>query len=797
MNTVKIVLLIAVFPFTSFAQQHYSLSGTVIDSTNKPVEFANVILKDQNDKIVEGTTTSEQGIFKLKAQEGTYTLTISFLGYEDWSKEIMIDKNQDLGIITLSESENDLGEVVVTVEKPVIEKKVDRLVFNVENSIAASGGSALDALKVTPRIRVQNDQISMIGKSGISIMVDDRLMQLSGDDLINFLKTIRSDDIKSIEVITNPPVKYDAEGNSGIVNIKLKKVKQNSWSSTIHSSYKQAIYPSGTIGTGFNYQKNKVSIFSNISHTNGSSDVEETNTIHYPYQLWYEQNDGRNYSNSLSGKFIFDYKFSQKLTMGIQYFGSLNKPDIDEHNKTTLTNNATQLLDSLIITDASSDRKNTFNSINYHLIYDIDTIGKELSLDFDYFNYDRDDNRIFSSNNFLKEGGIIPNSFFSAQNIGNQHISNYSINIDVKHPLKFLTLNYGSKLSFLNTDNSIVFNDLISGVPKIDLSQSNQFKYKENVQSLYFSAHKELGKKWETKLGLRVENTQTEGNSITLNKINKHSYTEFFPTGYLSYSPNDNHSFSLNYGRRINRPSFGFLNPFRWYSSRYSFSEGNPALKPSFTHNIEFEYVYKNNWINSIYFSKLQDGYEYVTIVNSVTNTEMILAKNFIETNIFGLFESISFKPFSWFSTNLSMDLYYSQSKSSIPVTRQSLSKLNIEGSLSNDFILHKDKKVLFNISYIAASDGVDNLDENTHFSQLDASLKFLFLNKKLKLTLTANDIFSSNRPEYISFSNNLKTSFKNYYDDRFFRVSLIYDVGEKIKIKERRIKNKKEKERL
>ncbi|AXT63081.1 TonB-dependent receptor [Aquimarina sp. AD10] len=795
----KDTIIIALLTLTSCLAYTQTYQGIVRDSQNKAIAYANVIVQNAtDDSLITGVITDEEGKFNVSVKTDLpFVLLISFIGYENWKKQITIHEDTDLGIISLVESNNQLDEVVIRAEKKLIERKVDRLIFNVENSIAASGGDALDALKVAPRIRVQNDEISMIGKSGMRVLVNNKLIQLAGDDLSNFLKTIRTDDIKSIEVITNPPAKYAAEGNSGLININLKKAKLNSWNTSLRSSYQQATYPTGNVGVGFTYQKNKWSLFSDVNYSNGSIAPLRRNKISYPEQFWNERSNRRDYKDLIAYKLGTNYQISDKTSIGVQYIGNYGKPDIVENNRATLTNNLTQELDSLISTRARTNREKKYNSINTNFTYTIDSIGKILSVDIDFFKYQNNDNRNVSSNNFLGDGSLITDSFFSAQNIGKQDITNYSANLDMEHPLKNISLNYGGRLSFSETDNKVVFNDLSSGVSVFDPSQSDEFNYTENTQALYFSAHKNFGDKIEAKIGVRMENTEIKGQSIVSNQTNNNSYTEFFPTAYLSYVPSDMHTFSLNYGRRIDRPTFSWLNPFRWYSSNFSFSEGNPNLTPSFTHNIELDYTYNDNWINSLYFSSLEDGFEYVTIVDETTNTQRLFAQNFIKTNIIGLYEMISFEPFKGVSTSLVMNVYYSDSRSSIPVTNQSLTGWNLESYIGSDFVLHKDKKILFNVSYILASDGVDNLDRNTALSQLDASLKFFLLDKNLQITLSGNDILKSNQPEYKGFSNNLRTSFKNYYDTRNFRVSLVYNIGKKIDVEEREIKNEEEKDRI
>ena len=627
-------------------------------------------------------------------------------------------------------------------------------------------------------------------------MIDDKLMQLSGNDLINFLKTIKSDDIKTIEVITNPPAKYSAEGNSGIVNIKLKKAKPNSWNSSIRSTYQQATYAEGALGGNFNYQKNKFSLFSNVNYTNGATGPIETQKTHYPDQLWSAEDKRKDYANSLRGRIGFDYKFSEKFITGVQYAGSSGEPNINTSNVVNIINNATQQLSSLIQTTTSTKTKTNLNSFNYHAIYEIDSLSRTISLDFDYFNYQNNKNGMLSSKNYYGNGSYIPNSYFSLNDRGIQNISNYSLNIDMEHPAKWINLDYGGRLSFSNTSNDINSYNLTSGNPVFDPSKSNVFNYKENTQALYFSANKKIGEKWDSKMGLRIENTQITGNSITLHQLNKYSYSEFFPTAYIAYTPNENNSFSVNYGRRISRPPFFWLNPFKWYLNRYAYAEGNPYLKPSYTDNIEFNYTYKENWSNDIYVSFISDGYGQISILNDYPFRK-IYATNYYKGRTIGLSESYTYKKLNWWSSVNTLDLSYSYSKSTIPFLLQKKEGFNTYFSTSNDFILNSAKTVLFNINYWYSFPGVSDLDKSTSSSQLDATLKILLLNKKLQIAIAGNDIFSSNRPKFTSYSDDIEVSFKNYYDFRNLRISLLYKFGNNLlKSNQRNFKNEEEKNR-
>ena len=527
--------------------------------------------------------------------------------------------------------EKQIQEVEIVAKKKLIERKVDRLVFNVENSISATGGDALDALKITPGIRVQNNQVSMIGKSGMAVMVDDKLIQLSGDDLVNYLKTIPSDNIKNIEVITTPPAKYDAQGNSGIINIKLKRAKHNSWNSSIRSTYTQTTYPAGSLGGSFNYNKNKISIESDLGYTNGSISPTYNTTFFFPNQVWQEVNTNRNYYNLVRGKLGINYKFSEKFNIGIQYMGSNNRKKNKENDFSTITNNTNNAIDSLIISRAENKIKNNFNTLDVYSIYKLDTIGRKISINLNYLSFKDSQDRVFNSNNLLSDNMIIPNSYYSANNISGQDIFNYSAKADVDFPTKFIDLTFGGKVSFTKNSTDLSLYNLTTGGQIFDPAQSNKFVYKENTEALYISGSRKLGEKWETQLGLRFETTQAQGNSVTLNTTNKNNYSKLFPTFYLSYTPNENNNFSFNYGKRLDRPNFEDLNPFRIYNNKYQYSEGNPFLQPSYSHNLEFNYAYKNNWNSKLYYSKITDGTGGIILINPSDNLQANVILNYLK----------------------------------------------------------------------------------------------------------------------------------------------------------------------
>lgn len=788
-------ILFILFLFLQSATAQTNISGTVLDSSNVPVEMATVVLK-KGAIIIGNTLTNENGKYSLTISEKEIlTLSVYYVGIE--SQETVLNFTKDTTVnIVVSNSKLKLDEITVTAKNLVIERKIDRLVFNVENSIAATGGDAFDVLKITPGIIVKNEIASMIGKSSLRVMLNEKMVQLTGDELTNFLKSISAANISKIEVISNPSSKYDAEGNSGLINIKLKSTITDSWSSSANVAYIKNTYSTGRGGANFSYQKKKTTFFSNINLTSGSREITDQSKIHYADQLWTNKSPRKVTSNSLTGGLGIDYAVLDNWIIGCQYLGSSSDYSIKNFSSTKLFNNQNQI-DSVINTN--SDNKEIFSdhSANLSSTFNFDTLGKKMIVNLDYFQYQLNNNGTFQNNNFFSNETKTPGSYYSAHNTNNQQIQNYSTKIDFEHPIKWVNLSYGAKFASTTTNNNIKFYNTTTGESIIDLNKTNTFKYIENTEALYLSGSKKISAKWELQLGLRGEATQTTGNSKTLNQLNTYSYLKIFPTAYISYAMNESSTIALNYGRRINRPNYEQLNPFRLYSNPYLYVEGNPFLKPSFSDNLELNHTIKN-FNTKVYYSSLTNGFQQIPVLDTATGTQQILVQNFYSTNTIGLSESFTFNKFQWWESNNSIDIYYSKSQSSSNITQRNVESFNAFLSTSNDFVLNKKRTLFFNITYWYNFPGNADLMRSTASSQLDASIKGFLLKKKITLSLSAQDIFSQNRPIYSMYSNGVLVEYKNYYDNRCVRISLSYQFGNnKINVSEKDPGNAEEKNRV
>lgn len=778
----------------AFSQQ-YVLKGKVANQSGTPVEFVLASLLKGDGVAVAQVATDSLGHFSMKAEKGNYRLLLEQLGTEFKKEEILLDQDVDLGAIEINEAV-ELEGVVLTSRKKRIEQKVDRLVFNVENAVMATGGTALDALKATPTVRVQNEAISIVGKGQVLVMIDDRLHRMPQEDLTVFLKSIPSDNIRSIEVITAPPAKYDAEGNSGLINIKLKKAKANSWNANIGTTYTQRTYASGNVQGMVVYNYERLSLQASVNKGTEKLHTTSESRIFYADEVWKQQLRNKSESDALSLGFGVDYKITDRWTTGIKYLGSFTDKTSANNPFTTRIDNTTGNANGFIASDASGNDKPEMSSINWYHSFALDSLGKSISVDVDYFDYRKKDYRFFKGNELDKDRNTIPGTFFSSTNTNTNKIGNYSAKLDVDLPYEWANLGFGGRFFHTNTSNDLLVFDNETGAPVLNTDQSNRFTYKEYNEAFYFSASKKISDKWETQLGIRMEATQTKGYSENLDQANSNNYVKFFPTAYVTYVPDENNSLSLNYSRRIRRPDFDYLNPFVIRTSPYYFSEGNPFLKPSLIDNLEFSYIRNQKWVNSVYFSQVSDFGQELAIVDPVSNITKSTPLNYADTYQIGFSTYYNFNKFSWWNSFTGFNVNYQHVRSKTAFIR-SIEGYNGYLYSNNDFTLNKSKSLFLGVNYGLQLPGRYQIFNISTLHMLDISMKFLALNKSLSITVTAEDLLNAQRPLIQYDSNGIRNDMRNYGDTRGFRIALSYKFGNKeIKPRQRDFGNEEERDR-
>lgn len=792
MNKVLVVFFLLTF---AFVNAQIKIVGKVVSKENSPVEFAEIILTSKDSIAVKSELTNDKGDFEVLIQEGAYRLQIRKASKVLYNKTIELKENLDLGLIKIDVI-NQLESVTVVSRKKLVERKVDRLVFNIENAISATGGDALESLKITPGMKVQNDKISIIGKNTVRVMIDEKMIELSEEDLANFLRAIPSDNIKSIEVITTPPAKYDALGNSGLVNIRLKKAKENSWNTTLGTAYLQRkTYSDQSILGNFNYTKKKLSFLSSFNFRNGGRDIEQDDYANFNDGLWYTSSPFIVKYKRVNGSIGVEYAVNPKWKIGGQYIFNLNDSKSSDSPYVPVfgynTNNILRYLKS----DGNIFYKPTLHAVNIFNEFQLDTIGKKIIVNFDYFNFKNNDTKSYEGISIINNP--FSNQFFKGINSNKQAVTNFSGKIDFELPMKWINLSFGGKIISSNSKNSIkafnsgLVNNSITSVP---LSE-NQFEYNENIQAVYLSGNKKIGEKWETQAGLRVENTQVKTFSESLNQSNKSSYIKLFPTVYVSYTANENNTLTLNYSRRIDRPSFNDLNPNVYFVNPFQTIEGNPFLQPAFIDNFELTHSYKK-LESKLYFSHEINLFSQVPIADPNSSFIRFTNENYINTNRYGLSENYVFDKYNWWSSNNALDINYAISESTLAIT-QARRGFNSRISTSNDFILNKEKSFLLNFNYWYSFKGIDGIYNNGPSSSTSITFQYLILNKDLKISLKGNDLFRTEKTIGNSVVNGIYQNFIYYYDAQLIQLSVNYKFGnKKIKVEKRETGNEEERDR-
>lgn len=770
-----------------------TITGKIKGKNNEAIQYAEIILSNEKDSL--STLSNEEGNYKISTPNlGEYTLDVFVDGEKSFSEKLNISSDL-VKNISIVPSYKKIDEVVLTKRKKLVEQKIDRTVYNVENAIANDGGDAIDALSNTPKVVIQNDEIKIAGKSSIKVLVNDKIVQLSGDDLINYLKSIPSSSIQKIEVITTPPAKYEAEGNSGLINIVLKSTRQNSWNGSVRVNYTQATRPGTSEGINFSYNKDKFSIISDLSYWH--SDWVYTNDINYiyPAEKWKNDLHTRNISNGYSGNINLGYKISEKSDIGLQYIGSTRVGNSYDNNTSRNYIGASTLKDRFV--DGHS-RTSPYNySLSFNFNRKIDSLGKKYSIILDYFNLSEDRDNEFSTREQNYMSGQPMHSL--AQNNSSKDISNYSGKIDFELPLKWAKIEFGGKASFTKTDNIVeaTFHNILTTPPTLKLHDLNNFEYTENNQALYFSANKEFGEKIELKAGLRGEYTQYETNSISSNQKESKKYFKIFPTIYALWKIDDNNDLSLNFSRRINRPSYWNLDPARRYDSEFSYVVGDPFLQPSFSYNYEIKYSIKDALSFNIYLSDTKDGYSQVVYHDTTNGSQIFRNENYYDQLDIGGGINFDKDIYKWWNTSTELEVFFNKTDIFIPIYDKYYCGWGGYFYTNNTFNLNSKKTVSATLAYWYDYPSRYGEGEMSEHSRLDLGIKFLFLDKKLSVSLNVNDIFNDNISTFRESSKGIDQSFRQSYDTRRFRLSLNYKFGnQNLKVNKAKSGNEEERER-
>lgn len=662
-----LLTLATLVSFVGHAQlKNGKVSGTVVDGSHKTIESATIaLLRAKDSSTVKFTVADRAGEFLFEnIKEGSYLVSVTAVGHQKgFSEKVQLtDTHPEVSIktIELIPQAKAMSGVVVTAKKPLIEQRIDRTIVNVEAAATNVGASALEVLEKSPGISVDKDgNISLKGKQGVMVLVDGRPTQLSGTDLANLLRNMNASQLDQVEIMTNPPAKYDAAGNAGVINIKTKKTRQIGYNGSINLGYGQGRFPKFNEGLNFNYRQGKFNLFTNLSHNYNRRysdlDIQRKFRDKNSKELisYFDQEARMSSENNFyNGKIGLDYFAGKKTTLGVVVTGFSAPGTFENRNLNDIYDVFGQLnRQTKALSVQKEDWKNFSTNLNFRQL--IDSTGKELTADLDYITYDGRQRQTLSNMYYDATGKELQKADTLYGNLP-QLIHIYSGKADYLQPLKkSARFEAGIKSSYVKTDNNAMYDTVHNGSVMRDLNRSNYFIYEEFINAAYVNLSGPLSKKWNGQLGLRLENTTAKGKQMTTGQVFDRSYIQLFPTAYLQYKPSDKNSYVLNYGRRIRRPNYESLNPFIEYLDRYTSQQGNPELKPQFSHNIELSHTYKGFLTTTLNYSKTTDIIQQVIEQNEATNETYIKQANIANQQQYGISVSVGMPVTKWWTSNV------------------------------------------------------------------------------------------------------------------------------------------------
>lgn len=639
------------------------VAGTVSTSEG-PLGLATIVLHDNTDStIARAAVSNDDGEFTFsKVDTGYYFIRVDYLGMQAYSSAAFYagDHKVSLPNIGLIASATDLEAVVVKAKAPLIEVLADKTVFNVQNSLVSTGTDALELLRKAPGVILDNNaNIILEGRTGVQIYINNKPSVLSGDDLTNYLRTLRSDDIEAIEIITQPSSRYDAAGNAGIINIRLKKDKRMGTNGTFSAGIARGKNTRYNTSLSLNNRTKKTNAFGTYSNSFG-----ETWSFMYldriqqgvRYDSETETLSDRASHNVKTG---FDFFPNQKNTFGVLF--NANFSDGESLGETVTPIIPSQNTEAEQILLAQNQNTNKNYNINSNLNYRYaDTTGQELLIDVDYGRYERDRTNYQPNEYVFAENGtpIFERNF---RMITPTTIDLFSAKMDYIRNLLGGKIGMGIKYSNVQTSNDFQFFDVENNIDVLNIERSNEFDYTENINAAYINFDKKW-KKWNLQLGFRAEQTISEG-LLTSSQNNeddqvKRNYLNLFPSGGLTYNLDYNHSFALRYSRRIQRPNYRSLNPFQSQVDELTFSKGNPFLQPQYTENIKLSHTYKYSLNTSISYSYVKDFFAQIT--DTIGSTRNFLqTQNIADKKVWNLGVGSPVPVSKWWDIYVSINAFY------------------------------------------------------------------------------------------------------------------------------------------
>lgn len=788
----KILCLIGLFcmPMLVWSQQVFTVSGRLIDTQREGLPFASVkVLQVLDSTLVRGDVTQVDGTYRIGLPSaGKYRLSYSMVGFQsETSAPFEITSAQptlQLPDVQLRMEEKLLQGVTVRAQKPFIEQTIDKTILNVEDSPLAGGSTALEVLERAPGVVIdhQNDRIQLKNKSGVMIMIDGKRSFMSEADLTLYLRNMPSDQIATIEILTNPSAKYEASGNAGIIHIRLKKNKQIGTNGTFTASLGDAFIPNSTSdlyrGNSqlmLNHRKEKWNVYgtAGVNRSTWYNDNTLLRRVNFENQTTvfnqYAQRNGAGQGTTL--RTGADYFLSPKTTLGVLYDGNFWGGGMKGNNETDISQ-SNQLGGLTQLSDISMSRQSQSGNFNVRHLYN--EKGKEVTFDIDYSHFRNRNEQNFETDFF----GFTAQPTLIQRNITPTDIGILAAKMDwvlpIHDKLKWET---GLKSSWVQTDNNFRFEQQLDQVWRNDPTKTNHFQYEEWVNAGYVNFSYE-GKKIGIQTGLRAEHTQSNGYSITLDQRLKRAYLSLFPSVFIQHKVSDQHALRYSYSRRIDRPNYSQLNPFIIYLDPFTYEEGNPNLQPQFSDNLDMTYVYKDKLNIGIGYSRTYDFMAQITEQDDATQVTRAIQRNL------GLFENVSVNVSlptqvikGWMMQNQGNLFYNKFSDDNLLGGR--LSNAQWAYSLNSSHTITLPKRWSGEVTFWYNSPSIYGIFRNTKPQYaLNAGVQRTFWDKKARVKFNITDVFLTSFWVGKVNYQNMDFVISNRWTSRRATLSFTYQLG-------------------
>jgi len=761
------------------------LEGNVNNENGEPMEYVTVLLRQPHDSVlVSGAVTDAAGLYSFESvAPGKYILTLTFVGYHKQS--VLIEQQDGVGICTvppiiLKEDAKVLGEVVVREQKPLVEQDGGKLILNVQNTIIAAGGSAAELLERAPGVSIdQNNQISVNGKTGVNVMIDGKTTYLPPAELLTLLRSMNANNIATIEVISNPSARYDATGNGGVINIKLKKNTLEGFNGSITAGTGYGRYGKANWSIALNNGSKKWNHFLNYGYTYNKRFTDyltdrvnlrdNGDPVYYTQQLYRIQ---RLPSHTWQGG--SEWEWNPKNSITIMTSGNYNERFTENNSFTQIKSAPGNESDSTftLTNDQLYRWHNISSSIGYRHLFA--RAGSEFSIDVDYSSYVFNLNDNFTIQQF-GQADILKKQY----NILSDQPSSFDIytaRMDYRHHLnKQTSLETGVKFSYVNTINEIIFTNNQNGQFETDLERSTDFDYTEKVAAGYVTLKTKL---WgfDAQWGLRAEQTRYGGFSKRTQLSIERDYFRLFPNITLTHSLRENYQFGFAYSYRIDRPAYNDLYPYVFYFDPFSAQKGNPTLLPQYTHNFQFSQTIAKDFGINLGYSTTSQYIAFVILMNEDQVSEYAIKKNFDTFQNYYITVNAPVRINKNWTVNSNVSLFYNHYNTQFLNDVYEVGKFSGVVTITQTITLPWD--LTGEITTVYNASNVSGLIETESLGSVNVGLQKKVFDKKGSFRLNVTDIFYTNRTRNSVVYPGFEIHFNNYPETRVVRLNFTYNIG-------------------